>query len=184
MPCPNVRVARAGSCGRPVLFWFIGTATLAVWYVFRDPRFDHRFLIVGVLTPDVIDGVWGGARAMHSLVGSVAILVGVMFATVGRRPLRRRLLAIPIGTFMHLVFDGAFSATQVFWWPFGGVSFEGARLPVVERGWVNVPLEAAGLILCAWAWRMFGLGEKERRTNFVRSGTLAPSASFGRSRAR
>ena len=157
-----------------MLFWFIGTATLAVWYVFRDSRFDHRLLIVGVLLPDVVDGVWGGARALHSLVGSVAILAGVMFATVGKRPLRRRLLAIPIGTFLHLVFDGAFGNTQVFWWPFGGASFEGARLPVVERGWVNIPLEVAGLVLCAWAWKMFGLRETAKRTAFIRSGTLTP----------
>ena len=166
---------RAGSYGRDVLFWFIGTATLAVWYVFRDSRFDHRLLIVGVLLPDVIDGLWGGGRALHSLVGSVAILAGVMFATVGKRPLRRRLLAVPIGTFLHLVFDGAFGNTQVFWWPFGGVSFEGARLPVVERGWVNVPLELVGLVLCAWAWKMFGLRDKEKRTTFLRSGALSPS---------
>jgi hypothetical protein len=54
------------------------------------------------------------------------------------------------------------------------VSFEGARLPVVERGWVNIPLEVAGLVLCAWAWKMFGLRETAKRTAFIRSGTLTP----------
>lgn len=155
-----------------MIFWFIGTAVLSVWFVFRDSRFDHRLLILGVLLPDVIDGIWGGARALHSITGSVAILVVVMVATTGRKPIRRRLLAIPIGTFLHLIFDGAFSSTKVFWWPVTGVSFDGARLPVVERGWLNAAFEIAGLLLCAHVWRRFGLSDPARRRDFVRGGTL------------
>jgi len=155
-----------------VFFWFIGTALLSVWFVLRDSRFDHRLLLLGVLLPDVIDGIWGGARALHSITGSVVILVAVMMTTIGRKPIRRRLLAIPIGTFLHLIFDGAFSSTKVFWWPVTGVSFEGARLPVVERGWLNVALEIVGLVLCAYAWRRFGLSDPNRRRDFLRHGTL------------
>jgi len=88
-----------------VFFWFVGTAVLGVWSVFRDPRFDYRLLIVGVLAPDVIDGIWGGARAFHSVVTIVGVLVLVMLVTAGRRPIRRRLLAIPIGSFVHLIVD-------------------------------------------------------------------------------
>ena len=155
-----------------MILWFVGASVLSVWFVFRDSRFDHRFLILGVLLPDVVDGIWGGARALHSITGSVAILVAVMLATAGRKPIRRRLLAIPIGTFLHLIFDGAFSSTKVFWWPVTGVSFDGAPLPVVERGWLNVGFEIVGLLLCAHAWRRFGLSEPGRRREFVRQGTL------------
>ena len=155
-----------------MFFWFIGTAVLSVWFVFRDARFDHRLLVLGVLLPDVIDGVWGGARALHSVTGSVAILVAVMIATTGRKPIRRRLLAVPIGTFLHLVFDGAFSSTKVFWWPVTGSSFEGARLPMVERGWLNAAFEIVGFLLCAYAWRRFSLADPSRRRDFVCRGAL------------
>ena len=106
-----------------MFFWFIGTAVLAMWNVFHDSRFDNRLLIAGVLIPDVVDAVWGGARGLHSVTGSVVVLAVIMLVTYGRKPIRRRLLAIPIGMFLHLVFDGAFNNTDVFWWPFTGVTF-------------------------------------------------------------
>lgn len=156
-----------------MFFWFVGTAVFAVWNVFHDPRFDHRWLVAGVLAPDLIDGVWGGARAFHSITTSVAVLVAVMLATIGRRPIRRRLLALPIGLFVHLVVDGAFSDTDVFWWPFTGLSFDGAPLPSVDRAWIDVPLELIGLALCAWAWKRFRLADPERRRALWRDGTLS-----------
>lgn len=155
-----------------VFFWFIGTSVLAVWSVFRDPRFDYRFLILGVLLPDAIDAVWGGARGFHSVTMSVVTLVVVMLATIGRRTVRKRLLAIPIGMFIHLVVDGAFDSTKVFWWPFTGLSFADSRLPVVERGLVNIPLEIVGVALCIFAVRRFGLRDPQRRQAFVREGIL------------
>lgn len=169
----NARTARDFSYGETVFFWFIGTAVLAVWYVFHDARFDNRFLIVGALAPDAIDAIWGGARGFHSLIGSVTVLVVVMVATIGRRVERRRLLAIPIGLFLHLVFDGAFADTGVFWWPFTGLSFDAARLPVAERGMLNVLLEVIGVGLCVHAWRIFGLGRSDRRREFLGRGTLS-----------
>lgn len=156
-----------------MILWFVGTSVLAIWYVFRDPGFDYRFLILGSLLPDIVDGVWGGARALHSVTFSVMALMAVMVATIGRRTRRKMLLGIPIGMFLHLVFDGAFADTTVFWWPVTGLSFDGARLPVVERGWINALLEGIGALLCLVAWRHFGLGSTERRRQFIRSGRLS-----------
>lgn len=175
MRFPNVRIVPASSYGRGVLFWFVGTAVLGIWSVFRDPRFDHRFLIVGVLAPDVIDGLWGGARAFHSVVTIVVVLAVIMIATAGRRPIRRRLLALPIGAFVHLVVDFAFADTDTFWWPVTGLSFDGARLPVAERGWWNVPLEIVGIVLCVVAWKRFGLADENRRRDFITRGVLSES---------
>lgn len=175
MRLPNVRIAPASSYGRGVLFWFVGTAVLGIWSVFRDPRFDYRFLIVGVLAPDVIDGLWGGARAFHSVVTIVVVLTVIMIATAGRRPIRRRLLALPIGAFVHLIVDFAFADTDTFWWPVTGLSFDGARLPVVERGWWNVPLEIIGIVLCVVAWKRFGLADESRRRDFLTRGVLSES---------
>ena len=155
-----------------MFFWFIGTAVLSVWFVFRDPAFDHRTLVIGALLPDIIDGIWGGARAFHSVAASVAVLVVVMLSTIGRRPIRKRLLAIPIGMFLHLIYDGAFNNTKVFWWPFTGISFSGDRLPVVDRGMLNIGFEVAGLLLCVFAYKKFDLAKPQRRHEFFRRGTL------------
>ncbi|MFM8858434.1 MAG: hypothetical protein ACKOI2_14800 [Actinomycetota bacterium] len=155
-----------------MLLWFVGTSVLVVWSVFRDPRFDYRFLIAGVLLPDVIDGIWGGARGFHSVTMSVAVLFVVMLTTIGRRPWRKRFLAVPIGMFVHLIVDGAFDDTKVFWWPVTGLSFSDSQLPVVERGMVNVLLEFAGLALCLYAIRRFGLRDPQRRRTFLREGWL------------
>ena len=96
-----------------------------------------------------------------------------MLATIGRRPIRKCLLAIPIGMFLHLIYDGAFNNTKVFWWPFSGLSFAGDRLPVVDRGMLNVAFEIAGLLMCLFAWKKFKLSEATRRKNFMKSGTLS-----------
>jgi hypothetical protein len=160
-----------------MLLWFVGTSVVTVWFVFHDSRFDYRLLVVGSLAPDVIDGVLGGAGVMHSLTGSVVLLVGVVLATVGRRARRRRLLALPIGTFLHLIFDGAFTNTTVFWWPLTGEGFDDAPLPSWDRGLVNIVLELAGAALCWWAVRFFGLTDPDRRRRFFAIGTLEPVAT-------
>ena len=47
------------SLGRRVFFWFLGTALLSVHFVFTDPRFDYRLLLVGAVLPDLIDVPFG-----------------------------------------------------------------------------------------------------------------------------
>jgi hypothetical protein len=154
-----------------VFFWFIGTAIVTVGLVFRDPRFDYRLLIVGSVLP-LADGLTGGARVFHSLTFSVVLLAVLMLATSGRRPIRKLLLGLPIGMILHLVFDGAWSDTEVFWWPAFGWSFEEAPLPEVARGWWSLALEVAGVALCGWLWRHNGLGGAARRRRFLRDGHL------------
>lgn len=157
-----------------VFLWFIGTSVLTIWFVFRDPGFDYRFLLVGVLAPDVIDGSWGGARAFHSIAASIAMLFLVMVLTIGRRSTRKRWLAVPIGLFLHLIFDGAFADTGAFWWPATGMSFRNRALPAVERGWLNFALEVIGLALCVVIFRLFGLAKVDRRREFLSRGRLNP----------
>lgn len=154
-----------------MFFWFLGAVLGAVWYVFRDPRFDVRLLAVGALAPE-LDGLFGGARVMHSLAFSLVLLTVVMLATIGRRASRRTWLGLPIGTMLHLVVDGAWTNARVFGWPLGGWSFEDAPLPAVSRGWWNVPLEALGLAIVVWFWRRAGLAAPERRRDVVRTGRL------------
>lgn len=155
-----------------MFLWFIATSVLTIFAVFTDPRFDYRPLIVGALLPDLIDAPFGGARIMHSLIGAVGLLAVAMLVSIGRRPLRKKLLAVPIGVLLHIVFDGAFTDKHVFWWPFTG-GFDGARLPVAERTFaVNLALELVGAALLWWSWRAFGLSDRERRRHALRTGQL------------
>ena len=155
-----------------MLLWFAGASFLAVWLVFRDPAIDHRLVMLGALLPDLIDGVTGGPWVFHSVLASVVLLGVVMGTTVHRRRLRRQLIALPIGTFLHLVFDGAWTDTDTFWWPFTG-SFGDGRLPSLERGGFAVVLEIAGVAILVWAYKRFKLDEAPRRRVFLRTGRLS-----------
>lgn len=155
-----------------MLLWFLGTALVSVWYVFTDPRFDYRLLLVGAIVPDVIDIPFGRSAWPHSLTVAVGALAVVMLVTAGRKPVRRLLLGLPIGMLLHLVWDGAFASTRVFWWPFSG-SWGQTPVPSIDRSWVlAVAMEVAGAAMLAWAWRRFGLSERSARQRFVRSGLL------------
>lgn len=156
-----------------MLLWFAGLALVIVWQVFRDTAIDYRLIVVGVLVPDVVDVAFGGARVLHTLLASVVTLTLVMLGTRGRRGVRRRLLALPIAMFLHLVLDGMWSTTEVFWWPLFGLSFEQARLPSLDRplGLV-LAQEVVGLIAGLWWWRRFHLQDVDRRQTFVRTGRV------------
>ena len=133
-----------------MFFWFIGTALASSWIVFGDPKFSYRPLVIGALAPDIVEIWFGDAGPMHSVVTSIALLALVMLTTLGRRPRRKFLLAGVIGLLMHLVYDGAFLNTRMFWWPLSGVRLSGAKIPSMERGLINLPLEVIGVLLILW----------------------------------
>jgi hypothetical protein len=159
-----------------MLLWFVGTSIVTIWYVFRDPAFDYRLLIVGSVLPPVVDVWFGGARVMYSVTASVVLLAVVMLVTVGRRRLRRTLLGLPLGTFLHLVFSGAWADSDAFWWPFSG-GFDEAPLPFEGRGWWNVVPELVGLALVVGIVRRAGLRGRGARRRFLRTGVLQLAAS-------
>lgn len=174
----NARIARDGwssdRLGRlaNVFLWFVASAVLTVKFVFTDPRFDYRLLVVGVLLPDAVDVGFGGARILHTLVFSVGLMALIMVVTRRGSARRRRTLPLAIGTFLHLVFDAAFANTSVFWWPFAGTSFDAARLPVAERGVLNAGLEVIGLAGVVWIVRRHGLDGRDARRRFLSTGEL------------
>jgi hypothetical protein len=155
-----------------VLLWFAGVAVVVVWQVFRDPAIDHRVLVAGALLPDVVDAPFGGARVAHTVLASAALLTAVMLLTRGRRHARRRWLALPIGTFIHLLADGVWARADTFWWPFLGGSLDGP-LPPFDHGVAVVVLqEVAGAAALIWFWRRFRLADPTVRGAFVRTGRL------------
>ena len=156
-----------------MILWFAGFSVVAVWSIFHDPAFDYRLVVVGALVPDAIDVWFGGARVLHAFITSALVLMVVMLATRHRRTLRRRLLAIPIGMFLHLVLDGMWADQRVFWWPFLGTSFHHAGLPSTSHPVAVVTLqEVAGGVALLWAWMRFRLNEPARRARFFRTGRL------------
>jgi hypothetical protein len=157
-----------------VILWFVGLSVALVWLVFQSPALDVRVVAVGALVP-WLDAVTGGASLLHTLLGSVALLTVVMLATRHRRLLRRRLLGIPIGTFLHLVLDGSWADAELFWWPFLGGDALGETLPELDRSAAAVvAMEVAGIAAMAWTWRAFGLADPARRDELVRTGRLRP----------
>lgn len=163
-----------------MLLWFAGMAFVLVWTVFRDTAIDYRLVMAGALLPDLVDVWFGGARVLHTLAFSVAFLVAVMLGTRGRRLRRRRLLALPIGTFCHLLLDGMWTRTATFWWPLFGSSFEGSGLPSFDRPVVlTIALEVIGLAALLWCRSRFELGDPERRRDFARTGRLGRDLAPG-----
>jgi hypothetical protein len=146
-----------------VVLWFVGTSLAAVWFVFRDPRFAFGWVVAGALLPDIIEGIRGQVGPLHSVVTIVALMGIVMVSTIGNRPRRKKWLALTLGMFLHLVFDGVFAETTVFWWPLGGTDLGGAKIPSLERTWqVNGALEILGAALLLWFLRQLAVARGSR----------------------
>ena len=154
-----------------MLLWFVGGSILLVLLVFQSPAIDYRMVALGSVLP-VGELVLGGPLLLHTLLGAVVVLGVVMAATRRRRLLRRRLLGIPIGLFLHLVLDGVWTRSSLFWWPFQGTAFDG-ELPEVSRGVWSLVLELVGAAMLVFLWRSCGLADAQRRSRFLRSGQLA-----------
>jgi hypothetical protein len=154
-----------------LLVWFAATSVVLVAVVFRSPAIDYRTVILGAVLP-VGEGVLGGPRLLHSVVGAVAVLGAVMVATRNRRLVRRRLLGIPIGIMCHLVLDGSFTRTDSFWWPVSGWSFAPGQIPELSHLGVSIALELVGIGVAVWGYRTFGLDDPAKRARFVHDGRL------------
>jgi hypothetical protein len=155
-----------------VLLWFVGPSVAIVWLVFRSPALDYRVVAAGALLP-LLEAATGGPRVLHTLLGAVVALALVMVATRGRRLVRRRWLGLPIGLFLHLALDGAFTRAELFWWPFLGWSLGGGGLPELDRPLVVVVLlEVAGAAALWWCAQAFGLDDPARRQVMLRTGQV------------
>ena len=139
-----------------MVLWFAAFAVLGAWQVLRDARFDYRLIAVGALAPAVLDAPVGHRAFAHTLVCAVGALVLVMLVTINRRPLRRHLIAIPIGFFGCLVLDGVFADKALFWWPAFGDWGDTAIVPPLP--WLLVR-EALGLVAAGYVLRLWRAGK-------------------------
>jgi len=154
-----------------MLIWFIVVAPILVAEVFRSPMIDYRLVAFGAALPLV--EVFVGANVLHTLLGSVVAMTVVMLATQKRRIVRRRLLGIPIGMFVHLVLDASWTRAELFWWPGFGLDFGPDRLPEFDRPLaVGLGLELIGLVAAWWAVRRYDLTDPEKRARLISTGQL------------
>jgi hypothetical protein len=155
-----------------VFLWFAGLSWLAVWRVFRSPAIDYRLIVLGSVLP-VVDDVIGRPTPLHTLLGAVAAFGLVAVVTRNRRMVSRQWVGIPIGMFFHLVFDGTWTDTKLFWWPFTGGSL--GELAVPELGWpigIVVAAEIVGALVLVGLWVRLGLTDPDRRRVFLHTGHL------------
>jgi hypothetical protein len=153
-----------------VLLWYAGLSMLLVWLVFRSPAVDNRMVVLGAVLP-VIPGLLGLPGWFHGLLLPSLALVAVLLVARGRRLRQRALLGIPIGMFLFLVLDFAWTETTTFWWPFLGTEVEPLQWPDRPVP-VLVLMELVGLAVLAWCWVRFGLTDPDRRQRFWRTGQL------------
>jgi hypothetical protein len=161
-----------------VLIWFLVAAPFLVAEIFRSPMVDYRLVALGAVLP-VAEVAAGRPFVLHTLAAPVVVMTLTMVATTGRRLLRRRLLGISIGLFLHLVLDGTWSSAHLFWWPVFGFSFAGLDVPESSSPGLRLLLELAGLVLAFVAWRRYGLDDRSARERLVRSGHLPAAVRVG-----
>jgi len=154
-----------------VLIWFVVLAPVLVAEVFRSPMIDYRLVAVGAALPLV--EVFIGANVLHTLLGAVVMMTVVMLTTQNRRLLRRQLLGVPIGLFVHLVLDGSWTRAELFWWPAFGFDFGPSTLPEFDRPLVvGLFLEVLGIVAAVWAYRRYDLSDPKKRDRLIQTGQL------------
>jgi len=112
-----------------VILWHVAGSIFLFRWIFRDPKVDLRLLVLGALTPDLIDLIGGALlgqptrqRWGHALiVPSVAAILILLTNRRGRR--RRQLMTIVVAWLFHIVLDGVWMREQTFLWPFFGTDF-------------------------------------------------------------
>ena len=153
-----------------MLIWFAVMSIVITWAVFQSPALDYRLVALGSVLP-VIE-VPFGAGPLHTLVAPTVVLGVVMLVTRGRRLRRRQWLGIPIGMYLHLVLDLAWTRSETFWWPFLGVDVGPGRAFELDRGPWTLVMELVAVLVGVWAYRRFGLDDPTRRRRFLRTGQL------------
>ena len=155
-----------------MLLWFAGLTFVSVAWIFASPAIDYRLVLAGSVLP-VIEMVARGPWALHTLMAPVAAMTIVMLALRGKRLAQRRWLGIPIGLFMYLVLDGAWTRPTLFWWPLFGFSADDGDIPGWESPALLVGMEVVGLGALIWSARRYRLTNNVERRLFLSEGRLS-----------
>lgn len=155
-----------------MILWYAGMSWLLVWRVFRSPTIDYRLVMIGSVLP-AIDDVVGRPTPLHALLGAAVAFGAVAVITRNQRLASRRWVGIPIGMFFHLVLDGSWADTDLFWWPFTGSSLSDLSVPELTWPlWLAIAAEIAGALVIGGLWLRLGLTDAGRRRTFLSTGHL------------
>lgn len=159
------------------------TCPIAKWTVAMGNFFDLRLLIIGSLLPDIIDKpigmfLFGNGRVFtHSLLITFLLLMIGTFLALNHK--KTGVLAVGIGTAMHLILDEMWRTPNILFWPSLGWRFPaGTResyLPVWIQSLSHSPSvdisEAVGLIIIAgFIWILIS---RRKMLAFMLKGRLA-----------
>jgi hypothetical protein len=171
-----------------VILWHLGLATVIVYVTLGRRRIDYRYILIGAILPDIVDGMLGlfvfdgpsGRWIAHSLIANVVVTVAIILFFRGET--RLAVFGLGVGWLTHLVGDAMWDAPQTFFWPLAGTGF--ADSPAEPYSWslFTAPFdhvwtwlgELAGLGVLAWFWVGFELGDQQRRKLFLKDGYLRP----------
>jgi inner membrane protein len=169
-----------------VPFWHLGLAVLITYVTLGRRRIDYRFILLGAVLPDLVDGLLGlfvfdgpsGRWIAHSLLAVLVVFVVVFIGFKGER--RLAVFGVGVGWLLHLVGDGMWQAPRTFLWPSFGTTF--ATRPTEPYSWDLFTDPAAhlsawagelfGILILVWFFVAFRLGDEERRRRFLRDGLL------------
>ena len=169
-----------------MLFWHMGVAAAIVYVTLGRARIDYRWILIGAIAPDLVDGALSlvvyegdtGRGVAHSVLAVVAVAVAVLLLTRAQR--RLSMFGLAVGWLLHLVADGMWSAPETFLWPAFGSAF--AAAPAEPYSWDLVvhPVdhlavwagELAGIVALVYLAAAFELGDKARRKRFLEDGLL------------
>jgi membrane-bound metal-dependent hydrolase YbcI (DUF457 family) len=164
----------------------MGAAAVIVYVTLGRSRIDYRWILIGAVAPDVIDGLLSlmvyagdsGRGVAHSILAVVIAAVAILIGTRGTA--RISLFGLAVGWLLHLVADGMWSAPETFLWPAFGSDF--AATPVEPYSWDLFvhPLqhlatwggELLGLAALVYLGAAFELGDPDRRRRFLQDGLL------------
>ena len=156
-----------------MFLWFCISSIFGIAVIFRSPFLDYRLLALGALLP-LVETTAGFQWLLHTLFFGVFVLSSIMFLGKGNRKIQQKLLPLPIGLLTHLVLDGTWTETEIFWWPVTGRDLLGAEVGRLEFSFLptGMILETLGIILAFWGWRKFELNKQVNIEAFIKRGHL------------
>lgn len=169
-----------------MIIWHMGVAAALVYVTLGRSRIDYRWILIGAIVPDLVDGALSltiyegnsGRGVAHSILAVVVVAVGVLLLTKGAT--RLSVFGLPVGWLVHLVADGMWQAPETFLWPAFGTGFSEAPAEpyswaLVTEPWAHMSTwagELVGLGVLLYLAAAFELHDRERRRRFLQDGLL------------